>query len=74
MKIEKLLLTNLQNTEDTMKAIYFNKQNKYEYIIVDTDTSLISVGIIALLLNNGYRITLNGMEVRFIHKNKEGKN
>lgn len=71
MKIEKLLLTNLQNTEDTMKAIYFNKQNKYEYIIVDTDTSLISVGIIALLLNNGYRIALNGMEVRFIHKNKE---
>ena len=55
MRIKKYLDISLQNTIEVEKAIEFNKQNNYEYILRD-DANLIDAKCIIKLIRNGYKV------------------
>lgn len=68
MKIKKYLEISLQHREEVEKAIKFNKENNYEYIITD-DNNLIEYSNLAYLLRVGYKMNIYADKLTLIHKN-----
>jgi len=68
MKARKYLEISLQHREEVEKAIKFNKENNYEYIITD-DNNLIEYSNLAYLLRVGYEMGIYADKLTLIHKN-----
>ena len=68
MKAKKILEISLQHREEVEKAIKFNKENNYEYIIVD-DNNLIEYNNLAYLLRIGYQLNVYADNVELRYKN-----
>lgn len=68
MKARKYLEISLQHREEVEKAIKFNKENNYEYIITD-DNNLIEYNNLAYLLRIGYEMGIYADKLTLIHKN-----
>ena len=68
MKAKKILEISLQHREEVEKAIKFNKENNYEYIIVD-DNNLIEYNNLAYLLRIGYQLNAYADNVELRYKN-----
>ena len=68
MKIKKILEISLQHREEVEKAIKFNAENNYEYILVD-DNNLIKYDTLAYLLRIGYQMNIYADMVELRHKN-----
>lgn len=68
MKAKKILEISLQHRDEVEKAIKFNAENNYEYIIVD-DNNLIEYNNLAFLLRIGYCMNIYADRVELRHKN-----
>lgn len=68
MKARKYLEISLQHREEVEKAIKFNKENNYEYIITD-DNNLIQYDNLAYLLRVGYVMSIYADKLTLKHKN-----
>ena len=68
MKIKKILEISLQHREEVEKAVKFNAENNYEYILVD-DNNLIKYDTLAYLLSVGYQMNIYADIVELRHKN-----
>ena len=68
MKIKKILEISLQHRDEVEKAIKFNAENNYEYILVD-DNNLIKYDTLAYLLRVGYQMNIYADIVELRHKN-----
>ncbi|MBR0369345.1 MAG: hypothetical protein IJH63_01315 [Methanobrevibacter sp.] len=68
MKIKKILEISLQHRDEVEKAIKFNAENNYEYILVD-DNNLIKYDTLAYLLRVGYQMNIYADMVELRHKN-----
>ena len=68
MRKKKILEISLQHKEEVEKAIDFNKENNYEYILVDTN-NLIEYDNLAYLLRIGYELNIYADVVELRHKN-----
>ena len=68
MKIKKILEISLQHREEVEKAVKFNAENNYEYILVD-DNNLIKYDTLAYLLRVGYQMNIYADIVELRHKN-----
>ena len=68
MKIKKILEISLQHREEVEKAVKFNAENNYEYILVD-DNNLIKYDTLAYLLRVGYQMNIYADIVDLRHKN-----
>lgn len=68
MKIKKILEISLQHREEVEKAVKFNAENNYEYILVD-DNNLIKYDNLAYLLRIGYQMNIYADMVELRHKN-----
>lgn len=68
MKKKKILEISLQHREEVEKARDFNKENNYEYILVDTN-NLIEYENLAYLLRIGYELNMYADVVELRHKN-----
>ena len=68
MKIKMILEISLQHREEVEKAVKFNAENNYEYILVD-DNNLIKYDTLAYLLRVGYQMNIYADIVELRHKN-----
>ena len=68
MKIKKILEISLQHRDEVEKAVKFNAENNYEYILVD-DNNLIEYDTLAYLLRVGYQMNIYADIVELRHKN-----
>lgn len=68
MKIKKILEISLQHREEVEKAVKYNAENNYEYILVD-DNNLIKYDTLAYLLRIGYQMNVYADMVELRHKN-----
>ena len=68
MRKKKILEISLQHREEVEKARDFNKENNYEYILVDTN-NLIEYENLAYLLRIGYELNMYADVVELRHKN-----
>lgn len=68
MKAKKVLEISLQHREEVEKAVKFNAENNYEYIIVD-DNNLIEYNNLAYLLRIGYEMGIYADKLTLRHKN-----
>lgn len=68
MKIKKILEISLQHRDEVEKAVKFNAENNYEYILVD-DNNLIKYDTLAYLLRVGYQMNIYADIVELRHKN-----
>lgn len=68
MKIKKILEISLQHKEEVEKAVKYNAENNYEYILVD-DNNLIKYDTLAYLLRIGYQMNIYADIVELRHKN-----
>lgn len=68
MKIKKILEISLQHREEVEKAVKYNAENNYEYILVD-DNNLIKYDTLAYLLRIGYQMNIYADIVELRHKN-----
>lgn len=68
MKIKKILEISLQHREEVEKAVKYNAENNYEYILVD-DNNLIEYDNLAYLLRIGYQMNIYADMVELRHKN-----
>lgn len=68
MRKKKILEISLQHREEVEKARDFNKENNYEYILVDTN-NLIEYDNLAYLLRIGYELNMYADVVELRHKN-----
>lgn len=68
MRKKKILEISLQHREEVEKARDFNKENNYEYILVDTN-NLINYDNLAYLLRIGYELNMYADVVELRHKN-----
>ncbi len=68
MKIKKILEISLQHREEVEKAVKYNAENNYEYILVD-DNNLIKYDNLAYLLRIGYQMNIYADIVELRHKN-----
>ena len=68
MKIKKILEISLQHREEVEKAVKYNAENNYEYILVD-DNNLIKYDNLAYLLRVGYQMNIYADMVELRHKN-----
>ena len=68
MRKKKILEISLQHREEVEKARDFNKENNYEYILVDTN-NLIEYDNLAYLLRIGYELNVYADVVELRHKN-----
>lgn len=68
MKIKKILEISLQHKEEVEKAVKYNAENNYEYILVD-DNNLIKYDTLAYLLRIGYQMNIYADMVELRHKN-----
>lgn len=75
MKKKKILEISLQHREEVEKAIEFNAENNYEYILIDTN-NCIEFDNLTKLLRNGYEMNIYANNVELKHKkyNKEIEN
>lgn len=72
MKKKKILEISLQHREEVEKAIKFNKENNYEYILIDTN-NLIEYKNLAYLLRNSYEMCIYADVLTLTHKNYDKK-
>lgn len=68
MKIKKILEISLQHREEVEKAVKYNAENNYEYILID-DNNLIKYDNLAYLLRIGYQMNIYADMVELRHKN-----
>lgn len=68
MKIKKILEISLQHRDEVEKAVKYNAENNYEYILVD-DNNLIKYDTLAYLLRIGYQMNIYADIVELRHKN-----
>ena len=68
MKIKKILEISLQHEEEVEKAKKFNKENNYEYIIVD-DNTLIDYKNLVKFLRFDYIMNIYSDKIELRHKN-----
>ena len=68
MRKKKILEISLQHREEVEKARDFNKENNYEYILIDTNR-LIDYENLAYLLRIGYELNAYADVVELRHKN-----
>lgn len=68
MKKKKILEISLQHRKEVEKARDFNKENNYEYILVDNN-NLIEYDNLAYLLRIGYEMNIYADYVELRHKN-----
>lgn len=68
MKIKKIIEISTQHREEIEKAIEFNENNNYEYILKD-DNNLIEYDNVAYLLRIGYEICEYADCLTLKHKN-----
>lgn len=68
MKIKKILEISLQHRDEVEKAVKYNAENNYEYILVD-DNNLIKYDTLAYLLRVGYQMNIYADMVELRHKN-----
>lgn len=68
MRKKKILEISLQHREEVEKARDFNKENNYEYILIDTNR-LIDYDNLAYLLRIGYELNMYADVVELRHKN-----
>lgn len=68
MKIKKILEISLQHRDEVEKAVKYNAENNYEYILVD-DNNLIEYDNLAYLLRIGYQMNIYADIVELRHKN-----
>jgi len=68
MKKKKILEISLQHKKDVEKARDFNKENNYEYILIDTN-KIIDYENLAYLLRIGYEMNIYADYVELRHKN-----
>lgn len=68
MKKRKYLEISLQHRQDVEKAVKFNAENNYEYIITD-DNNLIDYNNLAYLIRVGYILQPYADVVMLKHKN-----
>ena len=68
MKKKKILEISLQHKKDVEKARDFNKENNYEYILIDTN-KIIDYDNLAYLLRIGYEMNIYADYVELRHKN-----
>ena len=68
MKKKMILEISLQHREEVEKAVKFNAENNYEYIITD-DNNLINYDNLAYLLRIGYQLNAYADIVELRHKN-----
>ncbi len=68
MRLKKVLEISLQHREEVEKAVKFNEENNYEYIITD-DNNLINYSNLAYLLRIGYQLNAYANIVELRHKN-----
>lgn len=68
MKIKKILEISLQHRDEVEKAVKYNAENNYEYILVD-DNNLIKYDTLAYLLRVGYQMNIYADIVELRHKN-----
>ena len=68
MKKVKYLEISLQHEEDVKKAIKFNIEHNFEYVIVDYN-NLINYNNLALLLRFGYELCYYSDFVKLKHEN-----
>lgn len=68
MRKRKILEISLQHKEEVEKARDFNKENNYEYVIIDTN-NLIEYKNLAYLLRIGYQLHHYADYVELTHKN-----
>lgn len=67
MKRKKILEISLQHNDEVIKARDFNKENNYEYILID-DNNLIKYDNLAFLLRFGYELNIYADKVELRHK------
>lgn len=67
MKVRKYIEISLQHEEEVKKAIEFNKENNYEYYLVD-DNTLVDYRNVAYLLRVGYEMLYYHDTPLFKHK------
>lgn len=72
MKKKKILEISLQHYDEVVKARDFNKENNYEYILID-DNNLIKYDNLAFLLRFGYEMNIYADNVELRHKNYDRK-
>lgn len=68
MRKKKILEFSLQHRNEVEQARDFNKENNYEYILVDT-SNLIEYKNLAYLLRIGYEMNIYADVVELRHKN-----
>jgi hypothetical protein len=68
MKKKKILEISLQHKKEVEKARDFNKENNYEYILIDTN-KIIDYENLAYLLRIGYEMNIYADYVELRHKN-----
>lgn len=68
MKKKKILEISLQHEKEVEKARDFNKENNYEYILIDTN-KIIDYENLAYLLRIGYEMNIYADYVELRHKN-----
>ena len=68
MRKRKILEISLQHKDEVYKARDFNKENNYEYVIIDTN-NLINYDNLAYLLRIGYELMYYSDYVELRHKN-----
>ena len=68
MKKKKILEISLQHKKEDEKARDFNKENNYEYILIDTN-KIIDYENLAYLLRIGYEMNIYADYVELRHKN-----
>ena len=68
MRLKKVLEISLQHREEVEKAVKFNAENNYEYIITD-DNNLINYDNLAYLLRIGYQLNPYADIVELRYKN-----
>ena len=73
MKKKMILEISLQHREEVEKAVKFNAENNYQYIITD-DNNLIDYNNLAYLLRIGYQLNAYADIVELRHKNYNGDN
>lgn len=73
MKIKNILEISLQHKAEVEKAVKFNAENNYEYILKD-DNNLIEYSNLAYLLRIGYQLNVYADCVELRHKNYNFEN
>lgn len=56
--IKKQLVVSLQNEDEVVEALTFNRENGYVYEIVSEYRTYMKTDCVALLIKNGYTLTV----------------